>query len=655
MDWSDFLSQARTALGTGDPAVTVAVLDGPVDTSHPCFAGARLEFPLGQPSFSDASAAARHGTHIASMIFGRGGGVFGLAPDARGIVVPVFTSDAAACSQIDLARGIGVALDHGAQIINISGGQLLAACEPDGYLSAALTACEAQGVLVVAATGNNGGTKNHLPACIETVLAVGALDRQGRRLSSGNWSTSEAAHGVLAPGEAVAGAAPGGGVTRGTGTSFATAIASGFAARRLADRLSGGGSNDALAVRSELRGAVITTGLHGNRSMVTTAFQRFHTDNGGRGKMAISDLDFSSMDPATAGSSHVMEIAQPAIGPSGDAIATVDSGPNDRAVTASCADGKPCTCKGGGKDCGCGCGGVKSAEPAQLVYALGQIGFDFGTEARRDSIRQFMPEGTPLTPETLIAHLKDPDNILDVERVTWTLTMDGSPLYALRPAGAFAAEGYAQIFTAFEEQTLGRVIDPGKKGKAEERELVGLFAVPGQIAGSQRLMTGDTVPIVLLASRGLVAWDADKSIMAFAKRFAATGADGESEKVRGERLEQLLGFLRSFLPDYRNHFTRRYRNLGLSGRERALNFAGTASFRALEFLEKAAGLKLVLDALEVQRSPSCRTGSECYDVKLRLFRESDITAAIHVFQFTVDVSSTIPVAIGVPSTWRERP
>jgi hypothetical protein len=40
---------------------------------------------------------------------------------------------------------------------------------------------------------------------------------------------------------------------------------------------------------------------------------------------------------------------------------------------------------------------------------------------------------------------------------------------------------------------------------------------------------------------------------------------------------------------------------------------------------------------------------------LKLFRESDITAAIHVFQFTVDVSATIPVGIGDTSSWRERP
>ena len=37
-------------------------------------------------------------------------------------------------------------------------------------------------------------------------------------------------------------------------------------------------------------------------------------------------------------------------------------------------------------DCGCGGNGKKS-----YIFAIGQIGIDFGTEARRDSFRQLMP------------------------------------------------------------------------------------------------------------------------------------------------------------------------------------------------------------------------------------------------------------------------
>ena len=56
----------------GDPGVCVAVLDGPVDLDHPYFAGADLT-PLATLASGRATGGgmSRHGTHVASVIFGR--------------------------------------------------------------------------------------------------------------------------------------------------------------------------------------------------------------------------------------------------------------------------------------------------------------------------------------------------------------------------------------------------------------------------------------------------------------------------------------------------------------------------------------------------------------------------------------------------------
>src|ERR1700704_2536161 len=63
--------QGETA---GDPRIRVAVLDGPVDTSHPCFRGARLtQLPTLAPGNANDGPASRHGTHVASIIFGQAG------------------------------------------------------------------------------------------------------------------------------------------------------------------------------------------------------------------------------------------------------------------------------------------------------------------------------------------------------------------------------------------------------------------------------------------------------------------------------------------------------------------------------------------------------------------------------------------------------
>src|SRR5690349_877916 len=79
----------------GDPLVVVAVLDGPVDRGHRALAGARLEVVESTvPAAPDPGVAAtRHGTAVASLIFGRhspDSPVLGMAPGCRGLVVPIF-------------------------------------------------------------------------------------------------------------------------------------------------------------------------------------------------------------------------------------------------------------------------------------------------------------------------------------------------------------------------------------------------------------------------------------------------------------------------------------------------------------------------------------------------------------------------------------
>jgi hypothetical protein len=89
----------------------------------------------------------------------------------------------------------------------------------------------------------------------------------------------------------------------------------------------------------------------------------------------------------------------------------------------------------------CGCG---NRGPRQLVYALGQLGYDFGTEARRDSIKQSM--GPNLNPDSPAQFLKYLDsNPWDAAAIYWTLSLDATPIYAVRPTGPFALEAYKRL------------------------------------------------------------------------------------------------------------------------------------------------------------------------------------------------------------------
>src|SRR5262245_4929224 len=62
------------ALTPGDPRIRGAVLAGPADRGHPSLRGADLTPVEGLvPPAPDGGPAARHGTHVAGVIFGQPG------------------------------------------------------------------------------------------------------------------------------------------------------------------------------------------------------------------------------------------------------------------------------------------------------------------------------------------------------------------------------------------------------------------------------------------------------------------------------------------------------------------------------------------------------------------------------------------------------
>lgn len=234
----------------GSPEVRVAIIDGPVDHSHPALAGARLTVL----SSSEDPSRSTHGTHIASVVAGQPGTpVAGIAPNCTVLSIPVYREDSdgnlISCAQTTLARAIHFALDNGATLINISGGQLTPTGQGDRFLQAAVTECTRRNTLIVAAAGNDGCRCLHVPAALPTVLAVGACDGHGRPLPFSNYGDAYRDNGLLAPGDAVPGAGADGSVEARSGTSFATPIVTGVAALLLSRRLQLGQEIDAHAVR----------------------------------------------------------------------------------------------------------------------------------------------------------------------------------------------------------------------------------------------------------------------------------------------------------------------------------------------------------------------------------------------------------------------
>lgn len=659
--------------GGGDPRITVAVLDGPVDLAHRCFEGAALELPAGQPAFDPRDAAARHGTHVASIIFGQpGSGIEGIAPRCRGLIIPIFAERGGgkggggglACSQLDLARAIVTALENGAHFINISGGQLSPSGAPEPMLAQAIERCARRNVLIIAAAGNDGCDCLHVPAAARNVLAVGAMDAEGAPLPLSNYGAAYRTQGLLAPGDGILGATPGGGAETKRGTSYAAPHVTGQAALLASLQLASGRSPDPLAIRAALLASAtpcpdpddgecrkflagridmnaatrsIEGGIVMTEGIATQLDARAHA----------AELQPQDAQPAPAGWPAAAAAFSGARSAGADfpclgAVHASDEAAGDAAVGMAAASGpvvaSDCGCGCGGKgkekpagaDCGCGCGGAKSGgappKKPQLVYALGTLAYDFGSEARRDSIAQSMAGGNPLSPADFLAHLEA--NPWDAASVVWTLNLDATPIYAVHPAGAFAEAGYKILRDAL---------------AAQLNEGADIVSVPGIIAGTSTLESGQVVPLIMPAIRGVHFWATEPLVThVLGARPNAAAAQATYDRVTAG----LTNFLGRVYYDLRN--------LGVAGEERALNYAATNAIQIAAVIQRTTTEELELDTISVKRSPVCRPDSECYDVELSFFNPNNTNIADRVHRFTVDVSDVVPVTIGTVRSWARR-
>ena len=601
-----------------EPAPAIAVVDGVPDLTHPCFEGAQLELLSALVSASEG--ASSHGTRVASILFGQPNSpVPGLAPHARGILIPVFSSSPEGqilpCTQLDLARAIELALEAGAQVINISAGQLDPSGEAHPMLGAALDACEAANVLVVAAAGNDGCACVHAPAADPRVIAVGASGLDGEPISSSNWGDAYQQNGVLAPGDDVLGAEPGGGVSRRRGTSWAAPHVSALAAHLLAAAPRDGVPPTVERVRRAILDSAIGCERANDESCLRLLAGRLDPV-GARIQLqgAIKVSEASPEQPQ-------VEPSPPAVTPA--AIETlapppvqaplVPEYPSVPAVTPSDEEGscKSCAASGG--------------NAPQLVYALGQLDFDFPNEARRDSFLQLGIKN-PNDPVEIVAHLRQHPS--HASALSFTLVSDVTPLYAIQPAGPFAMEGYAKLVDCLEAQVT----------KGVER-----ISVPGYVMGQRPLGSGQRVPQIIPEVRGMYTW----STGALVEAVVGPAPEASDEAAVAEHSARVMG-----VSNFLERVYHELRNTGMSSRERALNYAATNAFQIEHVFTTALTDGLRLDTIEVERSPLCRPESDCWDVKLTFFNPAKrLEQAREVFRFTVDVSDVVPVTVGRMRRW----
>ncbi|MFB2556517.1 S8 family serine peptidase [Herbiconiux liangxiaofengii] len=222
---------------TEGAGATVAVIDTGVDGSVPELRGAVVDgtdvsgigSPDGQKPVGDSS---DHGTMVASLIAGRGtgsgSGVLGVAPQASLLSISVALGTGSVDSDEQIATAVRWAVDHGADVINMSLTRN-SLDWPESWDEAFAYAFD-HDVVVVAAAGNrvNGTTEVGAPATIPGVVAVAGVDTQGD--ASFDASSQGITIAVAAPSEQLVGVVPGGRQVQWDGTSAAAPLVSGLAA-----------------------------------------------------------------------------------------------------------------------------------------------------------------------------------------------------------------------------------------------------------------------------------------------------------------------------------------------------------------------------------------------------------------------------------------
>jgi thermitase len=189
----------------GDEGPLVAVLDTGVSRAHPEFTGVLVGGRDLVNGDDDADDDHGHGTHVAGIAAAAGNnaiGGAGVAPGARILPVKVLAQDGSG-STSTVVEGIRYAVAAGARVINLS----LGSAFDSWALREAVQEAVAQGVVVVAAAGNNGTTTRFYPAAYPGVMAVGATTQDDARASfsnHGEWVT------VAAPGQSIYGPVLGG-------------------------------------------------------------------------------------------------------------------------------------------------------------------------------------------------------------------------------------------------------------------------------------------------------------------------------------------------------------------------------------------------------------------------------------------------------------
>ena len=125
-----------------------------------------------------------HGTHCAGLIAAVNNNGKGIVSLASGVsLMGIRIAESEPNLMDNTMEGVAWAVDHGAKVISMSyGSSYNSSIEREFFL-----ACADQGIVLMAAAGNEGRDKEQYPACYPGVIAVGSVNSDGHRSDFSNY------------------------------------------------------------------------------------------------------------------------------------------------------------------------------------------------------------------------------------------------------------------------------------------------------------------------------------------------------------------------------------------------------------------------------------------------------------------------------------
>jgi hypothetical protein len=602
---------------SGDPSVSVGIIDGPVDLAHPAFAGtslrtvrrdqvARCQAPGGQ--------ACAHGTGVAGILAaGRGSPAAAICPSCTFLLYPIFgeaEGSPAEATPAELASAIVETVDAGARIINLSLGVIPADTSADRELDAACEHAARRGVILAAAAGNQARL-GFLPLLHHPwAIPVVSCDAAGLVTRESNLSPSIGKRGLAAPGVNIPTTLPGGAYGPISGTSAAAAIVTGSLALLW--------SGAPAAPASALRAAVLQAGQQRRRSLVPPLLDVEAVRRTWQTSISGKEYRMPEVTPQPRTSQATAVVAVSAAAPPrGTASRGADPRilPPRGVVVGQQADVLCPTC---GRDAGQGENGAaegQNAGPPQFIFAIGQVRLRYPSPSVEKEFMQRIAE-LDERPGGRTGLQADYDALKAypylINEVCWSFVIDGVETYLLVARDQRTQEQFVEA------------VKPADRGL----DMDTIIGTRGPIASAE-MCNGLAVPIVLVDRISSFQKPQMMDALASAVRAAAgkkpSPADEEGLRQSADELFERIQQLAD--------------NVGASDEHRAVNYLAVHSAQIYAQTAEMNARGSWLERVEVAPSRMATTRKLVNVIFTYINRKTDVEEKYRV---RVDVTEKFP-------------